>query len=129
MTGHWLATPVNGYLGSGYGSDVKSLVQTPMAAGLAEDLIAKARQDIPLLLVAAPGALNVYASDVGLDVKQIVFEVSGELIAVDGGTATAPQESSATVSLEPGPFDTLTLAGASLLDENINITLPSQDYF
>lgn len=43
MVEHWLGCPPNGYLGMRYGSDVKSLLQTPMATGLADSLIAKAR--------------------------------------------------------------------------------------
>lgn len=82
MVGHWLGTPVNGYLGSGYGSEVKSLLQTPMGAGLADDLIGKAREDIPLLTRAAPGSVNVYAYDKNDETKVIVFEVGGQLVEV-----------------------------------------------
>lgn len=82
MVSHWLGCPVDGYLGSGYGSDIKSLVQTPMASGLADGQIAKCRQDIPLLLNAAPDAVNVYAYDKSMDQKVIVFEVGGNLIEV-----------------------------------------------
>jgi hypothetical protein len=82
MTEHWLGCPPGGYLGQSYGSEVKSLLQTPMAAGLADGLIAKCRQDIPLLSLAAPGALNVYAYDLDFDKRAIVFEVAGNEILV-----------------------------------------------
>lgn len=82
MVSHWLGCPVNGYLGSGYGSEVKSLLLTPMASGLADDLIAKAREDVPLLSQAAPGAVNVYAYDKNDETKVIAFEIGGQLIEV-----------------------------------------------
>lgn len=82
MVRHWLACPVNGYLGSGYGSEVKSLLQTPMASGLADDLIAKAREDVPLLSRAAPGAVNVYAYDKNFETKVVAFEIGGQLIDI-----------------------------------------------
>lgn len=82
MVEHWLGCPPGGYLGQSYGSEVKSILQTPMAAGLADGLIAKCRQDIPLLSIASPGALNVYAYDIDIDKKAIVFEVAGNEILV-----------------------------------------------
>lgn len=85
MVEHWLGCPPGGYLGSDYGSPVKDLLQSPMAAGLADGLIDKARQDVPLLSQAPPGAVNVYAYDEDIDRKVIVFDVAGELINV--GTA------------------------------------------
>ena len=82
MVSHWIECPVDGYLGSGYGSDIKSLVQTPMASGLADGQVAKCRQDIPLLQNAAPDAVSIYYDDKGMDQKVIVFEVGGNLIDV-----------------------------------------------
>lgn len=82
MVGHWLGCPPGGYLGSDYGSDVASLLQTPMAGGLADGLIAKARTDIPLLSQVSPGAVSIYAEDVGIDQKRITFAVGGDLIEV-----------------------------------------------
>jgi len=82
MVRHWLACPVNGYLGAGYGCEVKSLLQTPMSAGLADDLISKAREDVPLLSRTAAGALNVYAYDRDFETKVIAFEIGGQLIDI-----------------------------------------------
>jgi hypothetical protein len=82
MVTHWLGCPPGGYLGSDYGSDVKSLLQTPMASGMADALIEKCRADIPLLALARPGTVNVGYSDLGIDRRSIVFEVAGELIDV-----------------------------------------------
>lgn len=130
MLAHWISCPVNGYLGSGYGSELKALIQTPMAAGLADGIIAKARQDIPLLLTAAPDAVNVYAEDRGMDVKAIVFEIGGELVQVDGGTSVSTVFNDApTVNLDLELIDTVSQTGADLLNFNVNITLPSPGYF
>lgn len=82
MVKHWLGCPPGGYLGSDYGSDVASLLQTPLAAGLADGLIAKARADIPLLSQAAPGAVEVFAESSGVDRLSITMAVAGELIDV-----------------------------------------------
>lgn len=84
MTEHWLGCPPGGYLGSSYGSDVKSLLQSPMSSGLADGLIAKCRQDIPLLRAAQTGTMNVYAYDIDFESKGLVFEVAGNEIFVGG---------------------------------------------
>jgi hypothetical protein len=89
MVGHWLGCPVNGYLGSDYGTDLKALLQTPLAAGLADGLIAKARQDIALLAASPPDTVNVYAAQTALDEQTIYFEVAGELVAVNDGTSSS----------------------------------------
>lgn len=128
MVRHHLGCPIDGYLGSGYGSDLKSLLQTPMASGLADGVIAKAKQDVPLLETAAPGSVNVYMQDLGMDKKGLFFEVGGELVPMDSGS-TARQEGAPVASLQPELIDTVTEAGADLLDIHTNITLPSQDYF
>lgn len=83
MVTHWLGCPPNGYLGSDYGADVKSMLHTPMSSPAADDLIAKCRLDIPLLSVAPPGTLNVASSDVDFDRKEILFEVMGQVISVE----------------------------------------------
>lgn len=82
MVQHWLGCGVNGYLGSGYGSDVKALLQTPMASGLADGLIAKCKQDVPLLQLAAPGAVNVYAYAKDIDKVAIQFDIGGQSIPI-----------------------------------------------
>lgn len=82
MVEHWLGCPPGGYLGSPYGSEVKAILQSPMASGLADGLIAKCKQDIPLLTLAAPGTLNVYSYDIDFEKKAVVFEVAGNEIVV-----------------------------------------------
>ena len=82
MVEHWRGCPPGGYLGSDYGSDVKSLLHTPMASGLADSLIEKCKADVPLLSVAPPGSVNIGMYDLDIDKRAIVFDVSGELIEV-----------------------------------------------
>lgn len=131
MVGHWLRCPPSGYLGSDYGSDVKSLLQSPMSAGLADDLIAKCRQDIPLLRAAPDGTVNIYSFDEGLDRKVIRFEVGGELVNVEGdqfspeggGTAMA-------MDLQPaGIEDVLQANLADDLHELEHTTMPASNYW
>lgn len=82
MVEHWIGCPPCGYLGSDYGSEIKALLQTPQASGLADGLIAKCRLDVPLLARAEPGTLNVYAYNETMDRKILVFDVRGELINI-----------------------------------------------
>lgn len=131
MVQHWLRCPPNGYLGSGYGSDVKSLLQTPMATGLADDLIAKCRQDVPLLRAAPDGTVNVYAFDESLDRKVIRFEVGGEMVDVSGDQFAQEAPGSAmTMELEPGGLeDVLQDNLANALHTQVNRTMPEQGYW
>lgn len=82
MVEHWLGCPPRGYLGSSYGSDVKSLLQTPMAAGLADDLVRKCQTDIPLVSGLPDGGLDVTLYDTDIDRKVIVFGIAGRQISV-----------------------------------------------
>ena len=82
MVGHWVGCPPGGYLGSDYGADVKALIHSPMASGLADGLLDKCRQDVPLLSQAGQGALNIYAYDGEMDRKILAFDVLGEIITV-----------------------------------------------
>lgn len=85
MVDDWLGCPPNGYLGQSYGSDVAAVLQTPMAASAADDLIEKCRQDIPLARAAGP--INVYAADLDIDRKAIVFSVAGAAVIATGDRA------------------------------------------
>jgi hypothetical protein len=80
MTSHWLATPLNGYLGSDYGQNVTDMLQKPLASGLADAVIAKLRNDVPLLGAQPRGAVNIYAQDTGPDKRNLYIEVAGELV-------------------------------------------------
>ena len=78
---HNLNTPPNGYLGSDYGSDVKSMTQTPQSSGVANSFISKLKTDVPL--TAATG-VNVYAENQGVDKKKLYVEVSGVGVVIAG---------------------------------------------
>lgn len=82
MLDHWLNCPPNGYLGSGYGSDLKALLQTAANSGLANDVIEKARDDIPILRLAPPGSLKVFTYDADIDRKVVAFEFAGRVVTV-----------------------------------------------
>jgi hypothetical protein len=84
MVKHWLECPPNGYLGSGYGSDVKALLFNPMASGVADDLVRKCRQDIPLVGQMPSQTIGLEASFNGVDVLGVTMNVAGQRIAVGG---------------------------------------------
>lgn len=86
MASHWLGCPPNGYLGQSYGSPIKDHLQSPMAAGVWDDMIEKFKFDVPLAQRLGAGSINVYAYDADIDRKVVVFEVAGELVPVPGGS-------------------------------------------
>lgn len=77
MVSHWLNTPTNGYLGSGYGQDAKALLQRPLLDGAPEAYLAKLRVDVPVLQVLAAGDLNLYAAETPPDRVDLVIDVAG----------------------------------------------------
>lgn len=83
MISHWIATPPNGYLGSGYGSDIRAMLQTPMKTGLADALLNKLRVDVPLAGALPNNALNMFAVDSGLDKRSIFIDASGTLVELE----------------------------------------------
>jgi len=82
MVEHWLGCPPRGYLGSNYGSDVKALLQNPMGAGLADDLVTKCKIDLPVIAGLPGGGLEVSLHDVDIDEQVVVFDVAGRQIGV-----------------------------------------------
>lgn len=129
MASHWLRCRPNGYLGSRYGSDVKSLLQSPMAAGLADGLIAKARQDVPMLQAAGHGAVNLYSYDRDMDTKVLVLEVGDQLVETDGkGQGFATQVAGMGDVFAPNAAGAA-LSAADLLNEQIDAGIPTADYF
>lgn len=86
MVTHWVGTPPNGYLGSGYGADTLAMLQAPMRTGLADAFLTKLRADVPLVGALPPAALNLYAQDKGPDQRTIFIEASGELVALGSNT-------------------------------------------
>lgn len=85
MVRHWLSTPVEGYLGSGYGSDVRALLQRPQndTAALA-DFVAKMRRDLPVLSVLPESAVSVSLQARGIDGLELRVDVAGSLIVIGG---------------------------------------------
>ena len=79
MVTHWLNTPIEGYLGSDYGSDPKSLLLQPQKTGLADVFINKLRNDIPLL---ADADINVFFDQDGIDKKRLILDVAGQEIPI-----------------------------------------------
>lgn len=82
MIEHNLNTRPNGYLGSSYGSDIKTMLQTPQSSGVADSFIAKLKTDVPLTGVTG---VDVYSRNRGVDGKEIVIELSGTGITVAKG--------------------------------------------
>ncbi len=82
MVSHWLHTPVNGYLGSDYGQDLKSLLQLPQSDGRPEEQLQKLREDVPVLQVLPPNSVNLYGVQTLPDRLDLVIEVAGQAINV-----------------------------------------------
>lgn len=83
MIGHWLKTPVNGYLGSDYGQDAMSLLQVPMIdSSRADAYLDKLRTDVSVLNALPSGMINLYADERGVDSKSLVINVAGQEISV-----------------------------------------------
>ncbi|WMC11773.1 hypothetical protein PU634_05240 [Oceanimonas pelagia] len=85
MVEHWLSTPVNGYLGSDYGQDAKSILQLPHTDEAADELIRKLRQDIIITTSLPAGAVSLYGVPSGVDRFDIVLEVAGRTFDLSGG--------------------------------------------
>lgn len=87
MVSHWLGCRPNGYLGSGYGSGVRDLLQTPLHGGGADRLVAKLRDDVPIIAAMPADAVNVAASPAAGSPDRLDFfvEVAGTFVQMDGG--------------------------------------------
>lgn len=83
MVRHWLSTPPNGYLGSGYGSDAHALLQRPQSSGLADIFIDKMMEDLPILRALPSGSVNVYFEQVDKQSKRLIVQVADQLIPFD----------------------------------------------
>lgn len=85
MVEHWLSTPVEGYLGSDYGQDAKSILQLPHSDGAADELLRKLRQDIIITTQLPPDAVSLYGAPSGVDRFDIVLDVAGRTFDLTGG--------------------------------------------
>lgn len=85
MVNHWLQTPPEGYLGSPYGADVKSLLQRPMGDQVAlNDFMSKMRVDLPVLSYLPAGSVSAWMEPAGADKVVLHVNVAGTLIKVGG---------------------------------------------
>lgn len=82
MVGHWLQTPTNGYLGSDYGQDAKSLLQRPQNDGSADDFLDKLRVDVPIINDLPSGSTNLYGVQTAPDRLDLLIEVAGTLLQI-----------------------------------------------
>lgn len=78
MTSHWTETPIYGYLGSSYGQDVKSYLQQPQKAVVANSFIQKLRNDVPVLQVLPSDSVNLYLVPKGFDGAEVHLSVVGQ---------------------------------------------------
>lgn len=83
MVSHWLSTPPNGYLGSGYGSNVGDLPMTPLAGGTVDEVIAKLKDDVPILRRLPGAEVDIYAVAEKPDIMRLYISVAGDLVAID----------------------------------------------
>lgn len=77
MVRHWLETPVNGYLGSGYGADAKSLLQRAQSEGQADSFVRKLKRDVSVLEVLPNSAVSLYGTPEGVDRLRLTLDVAG----------------------------------------------------
>lgn len=84
MVKHWLHTPPNGYLGSGYGSDPHSLLQQPNSSGLADSFIDKMFEDLPALKTLPRGSVNVYFEQASKERKILHIQVANVTVPFEG---------------------------------------------
>lgn len=83
MVQHWLETPTNGYLGSRYGQDTKSLLQLPQADQSADEYIAKLKSDVEVLQTIPANSINLYSVQSIPDRLDIILEVSGATFTIN----------------------------------------------
>lgn len=82
MVRHWLATPVNSYLGSDYGFDKHALLFAPLTMGAADEVIAKLRRDVPVLDMLPPDAVNIYSVPVSPDKMHFILDIGNIVLDI-----------------------------------------------
>lgn len=134
MVAHWMRCPAHSRLGLTYGNDLPAIIQSPMSAGLADGQIAKLVVDVPLLQALPAGAVNIYARDTGMDEKEIVIGVVGEIVdsgfgATGGGFSPDRGEEPMVLQGEVDPIDTVGMAYANRLHFHVNDTMPTEGFW
>ena len=77
MVNHWLQTPAFSMLGTNYGNNLRDILQTPMLAGVANDIIRKMIIDIPILSTLPQNSINIYLVNTSFDTKSILIDIAG----------------------------------------------------
>ena len=83
---HWLATPTNSYLGSGYGIDLKAYLHRPMNTFDGDAIIDKLRRDIPALGELPRDIINLYFENAGIDGKKLHLTIGQNRLGIAIGT-------------------------------------------
>lgn len=91
MVTHWLGSPPNAYLGSSYGANLDGLVQSAMSTAAADAVIAKLRDDIPVLAQLPPDQVELLGEQVGPDQIRLAIGVAGSVVLVNPGETGVPQ--------------------------------------
>ncbi|TDR30352.1 hypothetical protein [Hydromonas duriensis] len=78
---HWLATSTNGYLGSGYGIDLKAYLHKPMNTFDGDAIIDKMRVDISALGALPRSVINLYFENAGLDGKKLHITIGDNVLS------------------------------------------------
>lgn len=77
MVEHWLLTPAGHYLGSSYGNPIKDVLQLTLNDGMADSVLNKLREDIPIIRGMPSNQVNLYAENNGIDTVKIYIEIGG----------------------------------------------------
>lgn len=93
MVVHWLATPPNGYFGSGYGADVRTMLLRDLSADSADALLKKLRRDLPLLDQFSDQQLRIETAVSGHDSLYVYLMIGAIQIALgDSKPETTDQD-------------------------------------
>jgi type IV secretory pathway protease TraF len=91
MAIHWIQTPVNGYLGSDYGSDPYALLGAPQNAGIADGYLAKLRADIAIMAALPSDTVGLFSEQIGVDGVNIFLNVAGDFVQLDAPAVSGTQ--------------------------------------
>ena len=73
---HRLRTPVNGYFGSSFGNDFKSVLFSAMNSSEADEIIQKLKSDEPLVKLLGDN-VDIFIVDRGYDKKDFIINING----------------------------------------------------
>ncbi|RLL18992.1 hypothetical protein [Acinetobacter chengduensis] len=84
---HWLNTPANSIRGSGYGERTNRILFNEMSMDVADFILDKIKQDIPLFASLSSDELQVLSEDLGHDKKRIYISIGTVVVPI------SPEES------------------------------------